>query len=274
MLWYFSVFHRNNSVNLVYVANSTAGGFCEIRHGNLADRQEVCYNARRNHREDEIALENPTLLHAAVGEQAYRTLAADAQDEFTEKRSRFIGYARPVTTEREALDFIAAIRAKHWDARHNVYAYRLREGQLSRYSDDGEPSGTAGMPVLGVLQKGELTDCAVVVTRYFGGILLGGGGLVRAYSHAAALGVAAAGVVTMRLCLLCRLVCDYGQYGRLQSLIPSCGGTVTGSEFGAAVTLSFSMTRPDYEAFVPRLADATGGSLRAEIVGESFVAGA
>ena len=118
--------------------------------------------------------------------QEYQTLTREAQYEFTEKRSRFIGYARPVTTEQEALDFIAAIRSKHWDAKHNVYAYRLREGHISRYSDDGEPSGTAGIPVLSVLQKGDLTDCVIVVTRYFGGILLGGGGLVRAYSHAAA----------------------------------------------------------------------------------------
>ena len=95
----------------------------------------------------------------------YRTLRETAQDEFTEKRSRFIGYVGPVTSEREALDFISEIKSKHWDAKHNVYAYCLREGNVCRYSDDGEPSGTAGMPVLGVIQKSGLTDCAVVVTR-------------------------------------------------------------------------------------------------------------
>ena len=203
--------------------------------------------------------------------QEYQTLTREAQDEFTEKRSRFIGYARPVTTEQEALDFIAAIRSKHWDAKHNVYAYRLRDGHISRYSDDGEPSGTAGIPVLGVLQKGDLTDCVIVVTRYFGGILLGGGGLVRAYSHAAALGVNAAGVVTMRMSALCHLSCDYNQYGRIQSLIPECGGRVSGSDFGAAVEMDFSMTREDFERFLPKLADATGGSVTAEIVGEEFI---
>ena len=104
----------------------------------------------------------------------YKTLREAAQDEFTEKRSRFIGYARPVTSEKDALDFIAGIKSRHWDAKHNVYAYCLREGNVCRYSDDGEPSGTAGMPVLSVIQKSGLTDCAVVVTRYFGGIQAGG----------------------------------------------------------------------------------------------------
>ena len=191
----------------------------------------------------------------------YKTLGAPAQDEFTEKRSRFIGYARPVTTEQEAVDFISEIKSKHWDAKHNVFC---------RYSDDGEPSGTAGMPVLGVIQKSGLTDCAVVVTRYFGGILLGGGGLVRAYSHAASIGIAAAGIVTMRMCIICELTCDYNQYGRLAALIPECGGVVSDSSFGECVTITFSMTREDYSAFCPKLADATGGSVTAGVTGEKF----
>lgn len=203
--------------------------------------------------------------------QEYRTPAADGRDEFTEKRSRFIGYVRPVDSEQEALNFIAEIKSKHWDAKHNVYAYCLREGNISRYSDDGEPSGTAGMPVLNVIQKNGLTDCAIVVTRYFGGILLGGGGLVRAYSHAAALGVNAAGIAVMRMCALCRLNCDYNQYGRIQSLIPECGGRVTNTDFGASVEVDFTMTREDYALFLPRLADASNGSVTAEIVGKAFV---
>ena len=200
----------------------------------------------------------------------YKTLKAAAQDEFTEKRSRFIGYARPVTTEQEAQDFIAEIKTKHWDAKHNVYAYCLREGNTCRYSDDGEPSGTAGMPVLSVIRKSGLTDCAVVVTRYFGGILLGGGGLVRAYSHAASIGTAAAGIITMRMCLICRLDCDYNQYGKLAALIPECGGTVCDTSFSECVNISFRMTREDYSSFEPKLADATGGSVRAQWTGEDF----
>ena len=201
----------------------------------------------------------------------YRTLKASGQDEFTEKRSRFIGYARPVAGEQEALEFIASIKSKHWDAKHNVYAYCLREGNICRYSDDGEPSGTAGMPVLSVVQKSGLTDCALVVTRYFGGILLGGGGLVRAYSHAAAIGIAAAGILTMRMCLVCRLTCDYNQYGRLAALIPECGGNITETSFGECVGIEFSMTREDFRSFEPKLADATGGSVTAETYDEKFL---
>ena len=112
----------------------------------------------------------------------YKTIRNAAEDEFVEKRSRFIGHALPVTTEEEALAFIAEMKSKYWDASHNVYAYILREGGIQRFSDDGEPQGTAGIPTLDVLRKEGLTDLVVVVTRYFGGILLGGGGLVRAYS--------------------------------------------------------------------------------------------
>ena len=104
----------------------------------------------------------------------YKTISSQSSAEFIEKRSRFIGYIKPVTTKEQATDFINEIRSKHWDATHNVYAYVLRDGQTRRYSDVGEPQGTAGIPVLDVLLKEELTDCVVVATRYFGGILLGG----------------------------------------------------------------------------------------------------
>lgn len=203
--------------------------------------------------------------------QEYKTPAAPGQDEFTEKRSRFIGYVRPVNSEQEALDFIAAIKSKHWDAKHNVYAYRLREGNITRYSDDGEPSGTAGTPVLNVIQKNDLIDCVIVVTRYFGGILLGGGGLVRAYSHAAAIGIAAAGISVMRMCAVCSLDCDYNQYGKINSLIPECGGRVTDTSFGASVRMDFLMTQEALAVFRPKLADATGGSVTAVVSGEQFV---
>lgn len=203
--------------------------------------------------------------------EEYITLEKNSSDEFVEKRSRFIGYARPVQTEEDALAFIAQIKSKHWDATHNVYAYCLREGNICRYSDDGEPSGTAGIPVLNVLQKNNLTDCVVVVTRYFGGILLGGGGLVRAYTHGASIGVSAAGIITMRLCAICSLSCDYNQYGRINSLVPECGGSVTDTQFGADVELTFTMTQEDFSSFVPKLADATNGSVTAEIIGEEYI---
>ncbi|MDD5952761.1 MAG: YigZ family protein [Oscillospiraceae bacterium] len=202
--------------------------------------------------------------------EAYKTVGQQACDAFTEKRSRFIGYIQPVQTEEEALSFIQSIKSKHWDAKHNVYAYCLREGQIKRYSDDGEPQGTAGIPTLDVLLKTGVTDVAVVVTRYFGGILLGGGGLVRAYSHAARLAVEKAGVITMAVCKLCTLTCDYNQYGRVAALIPECGGFLDDSDFGEAVSLSFHMAEEALPAFEAQLADATCGSVSVRIDGERF----
>ena len=145
----------------------------------------------------------------------YRTIRAAASAEFVEKRSRFIGYISPVTTQQDAIAFIDSIKSKHWDATHNVPAYIIRNGNICRFSDDGEPQGTAGMPALNVLQKEELTDCVLVVTRYFGGILLGGGGLVRAYSHAAKIAVDAGGIVSRAECIIVKIRCDYTFYGRL-----------------------------------------------------------
>jgi len=202
----------------------------------------------------------------------YTTIKQETSAEFIEKRSRFIGYIKPVTTEEEAIEFIEGLRARHWDATHNVYAYSLRAGNTCRYSDDGEPSGTAGTPVLSVLTKGGITDAVIVVTRYFGGVLLGAGGLVRAYSHSAALAVEAAGLVTMRSCRLCRTSCDYSQYGRVSSLIPECGGVIDASEFTDVVSLDFHMTDEQLERMLPQLADATCGSCQVEQFGEEFFA--
>ncbi len=205
-------------------------------------------------------------------EKEYRTIAHAAQSELEEKRSRFLGYIHPVASEEEALAFLETIRARHWDARHNVYAYRLREGGRSRFSDDGEPQGTAGMPVLEVLQKRELFDCIVVVTRYFGGILLGTGGLVRAYSQAASLAVDAAGGRWMRPCALCCLECDYADYGRISSLIPEWEGRVDDTQFAQYVTLAFRLPQAAMErGFERALADATGGRVECRVTGEGYL---
>lgn len=200
----------------------------------------------------------------------YRTIAQAAQDEFVEKRSRFIGYARPVQTEEEAQAFIAEMKSRHWDATHNVYAYILREGNIQRYSDDGEPQGTAGIPTLDVLQKSHVTDVAVVVTRYFGGILLGGGGLVRAYSHGASIALKAAGIITMKECSLLMLSCDYSRYGRVSSLIPECGGIIDDTDFAGDVTLSFHMATELMGSFARKLADATNGQVTFEECGSQY----
>lgn len=202
--------------------------------------------------------------------EEYLTLAQENNDEFTVKHSRFIGYAKPVQTQEEAVGFINEIKSKHWDAKHNVYAYILRDGQIKRYSDDGEPQGTAGIPVLDVLQKEGLTDCVVVVTRYFGGILLGGGGLVRAYSHAAKLAVDAGKVIKMSLCVRAECECDYGFYGKLSSLIPECGGTIENSDFTDIVKVVFTMPKPLFGSFSAKLTDSSFGKITAKVTEELF----
>lgn len=192
----------------------------------------------------------------------YKTISKEAAPEFVERRSRFIGYIKPVTTEKEALDFINSIRQKHWDATHNVYAYVLREQNTCRYSDDNEPQGTAGMPVLDVIRKSGLTDVCIVVTRYFGGILLGGGGLVRAYSHSASLAVEAAGQVMMRSCAVCTLECTYNQYGKLPSIVLENGGSVDDADFSDKVIISFHIPKADLPRLEKLITETTCGTVQ------------
>ncbi|HHZ06563.1 MAG TPA: YigZ family protein [Clostridiales bacterium] len=200
----------------------------------------------------------------------YKTVQREAVDEFIEKRSRFIGYCKPVTTEAEALAFINEKKTKHWDAKHNVYAYILRDGQIKRYSDDGEPQGTAGVPTLEVLQKSGITDVVVVVTRYFGGVLLGAGGLVRAYSHGAKIAIEAAEIITMEQSYLCLLSCDYNQYGKVSALIPQCDGVIDDTVFQDNVTVKFHIAVDKFKHFIKLLADATCGDIEPEILGKQY----
>ena len=201
---------------------------------------------------------------------SYRTIRAAASDEFVEKKSRFIGHICPVTTQEQATDFIREKKSQYWDATHNVYAYVLRDGQTRRYSDDGEPQGTAGIPVLDVLLKEDLTDCVVVVTRYFGGTLLGTGGLVRAYSHSSKIAVDAGGIVTMALCSMLEIVCDYTFYGRLASLIPEMGGVVEETLYTDAVTVRCKMPSSLVAAFDAKLFDQSLGKYRCRVISEDF----
>ena len=194
----------------------------------------------------------------------YKTVLENASDEFVEKRSRFIGYCKPVKTEQEAIDFINEKRSEHWNATHNVYAYSLREGNIKRYSDDGEPSGTAGMPVLDVIVKNEIFDVVVVVTRYFGGVLLGTGGLVRAYSHGSKIAVEAAKPVIMQNCLVCEARCAYNQYGKVSSLIIGVGAAVDDTVYESDVLVKFHI-KPDLLGTLnKKLADATSGGVTVE----------
>ena len=192
--------------------------------------------------------------------EEYHTLAAEAAAEFTQRRSRFIGHAAPISTEEEAARFINRVRAENRDAAHNVYAYRLKESAAVRCSDDGEPQGTAGQPVLNVLVRSGATDAAVVVTRYFGGILLGAGGLVRAYSNSASLAVAQARVVHMRACVVGEIFCSYSQYGKISALVASRGGVEEDAEFTDTVKFGFHIKSGDFPSLQSELADATGGT--------------
>ncbi|MFY9198038.1 MAG: YigZ family protein [Acutalibacteraceae bacterium] len=200
----------------------------------------------------------------------YKTIKNESFDEYVVKRSRFIGYAKPVDSQDDAVDFINSIKTKHWDARHNVYAYVLRDGQTRRYSDDGEPQGTAGVPVLDVLLKEELTDCVVVVTRYFGGIMLGAGGLVRAYSHSAKIAVDASEIITMSLCVNARLICDYTFYGRVLSLIAEFNGICDKTEFLEDVVVDFKISKDIFNEFEKQLVDLSCGKYKSIVLSEEY----
>lgn len=201
---------------------------------------------------------------------SYKTVKTENHDEFVEKHSRFIGYCKPVATEQEAVDFINMIKKKHWDARHNCYAYCLRDSQIRRYSDDGEPSGTAGMPILNVITKSGIVDVVVVVTRYFGGILLGTGGLVRAYSQGCKLALESAGLVTMELCSECFIRCSYNRYGKLNTVIIDNGGTVDSVDYADDVKINFHIPSEKVAALDKIFADVTSGEIKIEISGEKF----
>ena len=198
----------------------------------------------------------------------YRTLREAAEAEYVDRKSRFIAHAYPVQTEEEALERIRLLRTQYWDARHNVYAYVLRSGAV-RYSDDSEPQGTAGIPTLEVLTKGQITDALIVTTRYFGGVLLGTGGLTRAYSRAAHDAVQNAGIVRMCTCKTGFAECDYAQYSAVSRTVGSFG-TVDGTEYGQNVAVRFHMAPARNDAFLQALADATCGAVTVQWGDETF----
>lgn len=189
---------------------------------------------------------------------AYKTIAAPAEAEIVEKKSRFIGQIAPVATEEEALAFIAEVKATHRMARHNVYAYVLRGGRV-RYTDDGEPAKTAGMPTLEAIQHAGLEDVAVVVTRYFGGILLGTGGLVRAYTDATKAAIEAADIVTVSVCVDIILEAPYSLYEQLCRVAEACGAKLRESDFAENVLLTFRMLDGTQPPFLEKLTELTRG---------------
>ena len=201
---------------------------------------------------------------------SYKTIRSRADETFEEKNSVFIGHAAPVTTEAEALAFLNEIRAAYPDARHNVYAYVLRENGTMRYSDDREPQGTAGMPVLDVLRKAEITDTAVVVTRYFGGILLGTGGLVRAYTQAAKMAVEAGGIVLRAKLSMLSVTCTYADYQKITPYLSAEQLRIDDTAFGADVTVCVAMPVENKEEFFRCITEVTNGRALLLEKGERF----
>ncbi|MDY3785743.1 MAG: YigZ family protein [Eubacteriales bacterium] len=171
----------------------------------------------------------------------YTTIAGEGQAECEDRKSVFIGHAMPVKSEEDAVRYIKNIRHKYSDARHNVHAFMIGNGTVSRSNDDGEPSGSAGVPVLEVIRKSGITDVCIVVTRYFGGILLGTGGLVRAYSAAAKAAIENAGVVTYEQYTVMRLNCGYSEYQKISNELARVGAIIDSTDFDAAVTVVFAV---------------------------------
>ena len=200
----------------------------------------------------------------------YTTVRERAVAEFEEKRSVFIGHALHVTTPEEADAFVKEIKKEHRDATHNVFAYILGDGTVARYSDDGEPQGTAGMPALEVLRKNGVTDVCVVVTRYFGGTLLGAGGLIRAYSHAATIAVEAAGIITYEPYDEISLRCGYSEYQKYAALLANAGVIMDGIDYEADVTVRFAVRRTASEAIQKKIIEAGFGKDVPVITGERF----
>lgn len=192
-----------------------------------------------------------------------------AESEFTEKRSRFIGYVQPVETEEEARAFIARIKKQHYDARHNCWCYIIRGG-AERYSDDGEPQGTAGIPMLEVFRREGIVNVVCVVTRYFGGVLLGTGGLLRAYTKSAKDALDAAGVSEVRRWVGLDIPCSYAQCEKLRLEAAAAGGIVSDVEYGAGVTIKALVPEEGAEAFKARIFDVSAGTVTASVTGDDF----
>lgn len=199
----------------------------------------------------------------------YITINGSATAEYTEKHSRFIATVFYCETEQQAGEVIAAQKSKYWDARHNVYAYILQNG-TARFSDDGEPHGTAGMPVLDVIKGSGITNVLIVVTRYFGGILLGTGGLVRAYSTSARDALMSAQKVLMCVCREFTIDCDYGNYDHLIRLITDCNGMLQNTDFTDKVTVNVVFKSSDCDAFLDKLCETFASKLEAKLKNELF----
>ena len=196
---------------------------------------------------------------------------APSEAELVEKRSRFIGQLRPVETEEQARAFLEAVKKEHYDARHNCWCYLLKDGPV-RYSDDGEPQGTAGQPMLGVFQKAGVTNLCCVVTRYFGGVLLGAGGLVRAYTQAAKLALDAAGISVVRRWVEVEVVCPYNLFERVKNEAAAQDGVLGEVFYTDRVAVRVLLPEEKAAPFAGRIVELSAGACQAVELGESFQA--
>lgn len=192
---------------------------------------------------------------------SYQTILERNESEYVEKKSRFIATVCHCETEEEANNFVKEMKAKYWDARHNVYAYSVEGGRMCRFSDDGEPHGTAGKPMFDCIQGSGITNIAVVVTRYFGGILLGTGGLVRAYSKATQDVLASAEVYVMLEGTVCEIVCEYSDLAMLQKLIEAAEGEIKNTEYTDKITINFVLKNEFCDSFKEKLRETFSARL-------------
>lgn len=199
--------------------------------------------------------------------ESYLTVFGENTSEYVEKRSRFIATLKHCETEQEATDFINEMRSKYWDARHNVYAYCVCGGSLCRFSDDGEPHGTAGKPMLDVILGSKIKNIAVVVTRYFGGVLLGTGGLVRAYSKSVQDVLQKSEVFIMLPCTACEIECGYSDHAKLINLIEGFEGNITNTQFTEKITVEFALKSEKVEDFSKKLCEAFSATLELKEIG-------
>ena len=203
-------------------------------------------------------------------EELFITVKGEAHAEFEEKRSVFIGHATRVDSEEEAQVFIKALKKQYQDATHNVYAYMLRGDTVARYSDDGEPQGTAGMPVLDVIRKSGVRNVCVVVTRYFGGTLLGAGGLVRAYSHSASIALDAAGIITYRPYSEFELICGYSEYQKYSVILADHSAFIDSTDFAENVTIRYALPTVAAEPLTKKIIETGFGRDIPTLIGTRF----
>ena len=201
--------------------------------------------------------------------ETFRVPFQASDSEFVEKRSRFISHLLPVESEEDARAFIAQVKKQYYDARHNCWCYLIGDSVV-RYSDDGEPQGTAGQPMLNVFQRENVTDVVCVVTRYFGGVLLGAGGLTRAYSKSARDALCAAGVSEMGLWAAVSVPCPYGLFERVKGEIAALGGIIDNTEYGTDIRLDVSLPVENTNALASRLTELSAGGIQIVRLGEEY----